>query len=83
MHKTQMDKKSEMLDALATAIDEVLEELYCQRMGFALFMFSFGPKGQAGDYVSNGKKPDMIKFMRDVADRLEAGEDVAIPLGSA
>jgi hypothetical protein len=78
-----MSKREEELDILAGAINEVLQKIYGQKMGFALFMFTFGEEGRAGDYVSNGQKPDMIKFMRDVADRLEAGSAIGRTIGEA
>jgi hypothetical protein len=75
--------KARKLDSLAAAIEEVLKELYGQRMGFALFMFPFEGDGEAGDWVSNGQRPDMIKFMREIADRLEKGQDIGRPVGEA
>jgi hypothetical protein len=75
--------RTRVLDSLAKGIDEVLEEIYGKRVGFALFMFEFGPDGKAGDYVSNSQKEDMIKFMREVADRLEVGQSIGIPIGEA
>ena len=78
-----MLKREVDLDTLAREIDSALEVIYYKKMGFALFMFDFGPEGKAGDYVSNGKKPDMIKFMRDVATRLEAGESIGTVIGEA
>ena len=77
-----MPKPNE-LDNLAEAVEYVLKDLYGKRMGFALFMFPFGGVGIAGDYVSNGTRETMIKFMRETADRIEKGKDIGRPIGTA
>lgn len=74
---------AESLDLLAATLEKYLTTLYGQRMGFALFMFPFSGEGDAGDWVSNGQRGDMIKFMRDIADRLEKGQYIGRPEGSA
>jgi len=74
---------AEALDLLAKRIDEALMTLYGQRMGFALFMFPFSGEGEAGDYVSNATRPNMVKFMREVADRIEVGETIGRVIGEA
>lgn len=81
--KNKLELKTDALNQLAALIDLALAELYGQKMGFALFMFTFGDKPEAGDYVSNGQKPDMIKFMREIADRLEKNKDIGTPIGTA
>ena len=78
-----MLKREVELDILAKEVDSALEVIYDKKMGFALFMFEFGPEAEAGDYVSNGQKPDMIRFMRDVADRLENGQSIGKVIGEA
>jgi hypothetical protein len=76
--------KETQLDILAKALEEVLAEIYGKRLGFALFMFPWGEaEGEAGDYVSNSTRETMIKFMREVADRLEAGEEIPRTVGQA
>lgn len=76
---------SKTLDNLAMALEQMLSELYgVERIGFALFMFALGDDTHtAGDYVSNADRDDMIKFMRSLADRLEKGEEIGRPIGSA
>lgn len=81
--KNKLELKTDALNQLAYLIELALTELYGQKMGFALFMFTFGDDPEAGDYVSNGKKPDMIKFMHEIADRLEKNEDIGTPIGTA
>ena len=70
-----MNERNKTLDLLATAIEQSLTNIYNHRVGFALFMFEFG-SDEAGDYVSNANRKDMIHFMRDLADRLESRDGV-------
>lgn len=42
-------------------------------VGWALLWFGFGAPGIAS-YMSNGQRSDMIKMLRETADRLEAAE---------
>ena len=81
--KNELELKTESLNHLAALIEHILTDIYGQKMGFALFMFTFGDNPEAGDYISNGQKPDMIKFMREIATRLEKNEDIGIPIGTA
>jgi len=70
-----MNERNKTLDLLAKAVEQSLTNIYGKRVGFALFMFEFG-SDTAGDYVSNAERKDMIKFMRDLANRLESRKDV-------
>ena len=72
-----------MLDALAKSVEDALILIYGEKMGFALFMFPFNGEGGAGDYVSNGNRKDMIKFLRETADRIETGKTIGRPIGTA
>jgi hypothetical protein len=77
-------KRVEAMDILAASLDEILPDIYGERVGFALFTFPFGgEKGQVGDWISNSDRSDMIMFMRDIADRLEAGESIPRTIGEA
>lgn len=76
------DKHTEMLDAIGEGLSEALEEIYGKKVGFAFFMFEFGSK-TPGDYVSNAKREDMIKFMRELADRLEKRDYIPRSIGEA
>jgi hypothetical protein len=78
-----MDRPITRLDILAKLIESELVNIYGKRMGFALFMFEFDSDLKAGDYVSNAKRKTMIKFMREVADRIEKNQDIGIPIGTA
>jgi hypothetical protein len=77
-------KRVEAMDILAASLDEILPDIYGERVGFALFTFPFGgQEGQPGDWISNAERKDMIKFMREIADRLEAGQDIPRTIGEA
>lgn len=58
------------LRGLADRISEQLPE----GIGFALVTFTVGEGGYAG-YVSNARRADMIKALRECADKLEAKRD--------
>lgn len=58
------------LRGLADHITETLPE----GTGFALVTFTLGEGGYAG-YVSNARRADMIKALRECADTLEARRD--------
>lgn len=44
-------------------------------MGFALIVFDFDNPG-IGNYISNAERSDMIKSLRETADRLERNQDI-------
>jgi hypothetical protein len=76
-------QKPHKLDILAKALEELLSDMYgVERIGFALFMFNFDTS-LVGDYLSNAEREDMIKFMRELADRLEKGEFIPRTIGEA
>lgn len=78
-----MRENEENMNKLGRALDEVLRSMYGQRIGFALFTFPFSGEGEVGDYISNGKREYMIKFMRELADRLESREYIPPTIGNA
>lgn len=76
-------KQEKDLALLAKALDEMLPEIYeTDKMGFALVVFEFHKPG-IGDYVSNADRPDMIKALRELADRLEKNEIIPAAIGQA
>jgi hypothetical protein len=76
-------QKPHKLDILAKALEDLLSDMYgVERIGFALFMFNFDTS-LVGDYLSNAEREDMIKFMRELADRLEKGEFIPRTIGEA
>ena len=70
------------LSEIARNISDQLKSLYGKSMGFALTIFEFYNPG-VGDYVSNAERSDMIKALRECADRLEAKEDIPKTIGEA
>jgi hypothetical protein len=70
------------LQFLAGGIKEMLAHLYGKQMGFALIIFEFSDVG-IGDYISNAQRSDMIKALRECADRLETKEYIPKTIGEA
>ena len=58
---------------LATVIDRMNVEAFGDRKGFVLLVFEFGAPG-VSNYISNAARSDMIKALRELADRLEQAE---------
>lgn len=68
------------LRTLAEFLEGTLEHLYDKQMGFMLIAFELGDVKGHADYIANGKREDMIKFLRETADRLEAKQDIPASL---
>ena len=64
----------EFYEDLARQIDDQLEHAAGERMGFTVLVFRTGAPGIA-HYVCNCDRSDMIKALRETADRLEANQD--------
>lgn len=58
---------------LAAGIDGVLKDNAGMPKGFALIVFEFHEPG-IGNYISNADREDMIKALRETADRIEKNE---------
>jgi hypothetical protein len=63
-----------LLRGIATAIEQTLYEKL-GKMGFALVIFEFYEPG-IGHYVSNAKREDIVKALRELAGRLEKKQDI-------
>lgn len=64
----------ELMKALGYTIDKALKD-HLENIGFVLITFGFKTAG-IGNYISNGKREDIIKALREAADKLEANEDL-------
>jgi len=75
MDKCSVDQENtdEIMRILANAITEVFPQKY----GFALLVFPFNSPGTA-NYISNARRDDMIKALREKADILEKGGDICV-----
>ena len=76
-----MEKEHELLGQIATALDEIVQEEFGRELGFCILLFEFGGPG-IGNYAHNASRDDMIKCLRETADRLEAREDIPPAIGS-
>ena len=66
----------EKLEWVAQGIAQIVGPLFDQSGAcFALLGFTPGDRGWA-TWVSNARRADMIRALRDMADRLEMGEDM-------
>lgn len=70
------------LQKIAVNISLELEKLYGEQMGFALLCFPFYQPG-IGDYISNAQRKDMIKALREAANRLENKEIIPVTQGES
>ena len=61
------------MQALAAEIDEAINgPTLPKRTGFALLLFPFdGPEGARTNWVSNGKREDMIVALKEILARFE------------
>ncbi len=60
-------------ERLCREVGDILANRVCPPgIGFALILFTFEPGWST--YVANAKRQDMIRELRDLADRLERGE---------
>ena len=67
----------DVAQAIAGQIGAAVDEMNVQ-VGFALLVFTFGEEGFS-TYVSNANREDMIKALRENADRLEADDGIVPP----
>ena len=74
---SEIEKQREIqnvLQALAVGINETLKSFFGE-IGFALLTFEFHAPG-VSNYISNAQREDMIKALRETADRLEKKQDI-------
>lgn len=74
-----MTKRRRELESIVRLIaDEMVAEMNNANtgppIGFMLMLFDFGPGGFSA-YVSNAARADMVRLLREQADRMEAGTD--------
>ena len=74
-------KQEIFLRDLISAVSNVLDDEYDKHMGIALIIFDFD--GDQTDYICNAKRKEMIKALRETADRIEKNETIPATIGSA
>lgn len=77
-----LEESEEFLGAIATAIDELLNEDGERVNGFCLLTFEFNRPG-ISNYVSNAKREDMIRALEETLLRLKNKEDIPRAQGHA
>ena len=76
----KMQQTEEKTRDMAATIDAWIEEIYSQRMGFALIVFKFNKPGNC-NYISNGKRASMIEALKEAATRLELNQIMPASIG--
>ena len=66
-----MSTERERCEATCKQIGRLLAASIPPGIGFFLSVFSFDPTDQWSTYMSNGHRADMVKFLRELAARLE------------
>lgn len=68
-----MSDTNELMRAMAASLDDVLNSsARPKKNGFVLLVFPFdGPEGQRTNYVSNGKREDIIVALKEIVARFE------------
>lgn len=69
-----MKATAEIMRSAAAAVKKEIPEGY----GFMILVFEFNKPG-ISNYISNAQRPDMIKSLRETADRLENRQDHQTP----
>ena len=64
----------DIMRLLGDAIHYTLKDNFGPK-GFALIVFNFHEPG-ISNYISNARREDMIKSLRETADRLEKNQDI-------
>lgn len=77
-----MDATSAAMRRIATNLDKDIQKEFGRQLGFMLVVFEFGKPG-ISNYISNGRRSDCIKAMRETADKLESKEDIPPTIGEA
>ena len=74
--------ETKFMDILSSGLGGMLPRFYGQKMRY--FLMVFPPEhGELAGYVSNCPRAELIAGLRRAADRLEAGDDIELPTGSA
>jgi hypothetical protein len=71
MTEKNLIELEQLMRVLAKTVTEVLPET-----GFALLTFDLNKAEGIGNYISNGERGDMIKALRELAERLENNETI-------
>ena len=68
-----MSDTNELMRAMAASLDEALNgETRPKKNGFVLLVFPFdGPEGQRTNYISNGKREDILVALKEIVARFE------------
>lgn len=71
-----LEYTKELMRGLGTGVDEAAEHVMGRKMAFVVLLADFGTDLATGNYVSNIKREDVIKMLRETANRLEKRQDI-------
>lgn len=57
---------------IGKAIDDLVKVRAGENFGFVAIVFPFNESGGISNYISNGKRADIINVLRHTADRIES-----------
>ncbi len=77
-----MIETEEIMQTVAELVDKILKSFCTDKLGFVILVHKLHTPG-LGNYVSNCKRDDMIKALREAADRIEKNEIIPPTIGSA
>jgi len=76
---TEQYNAEKVLRGLAKVVDGGLKN-FAPGFGFSLIVFKFNEPG-ISNYISNAKRTDMIKALKETVERLEKGQDIPATIG--
>ncbi len=75
--------QEEGLQVIAQVLNDTLPKIYGVQMGFFLVVTPYDTEKPVCDYIGNAHREDAIEWLRETADRLEAGKDIPVTEGEA
>jgi hypothetical protein len=76
-----MSNQEEGLRVIAGMLDEILLQVYGQKMGFFLVTTPFDTDDAIADYIGNAERKESVEWMKETIDRLEKQELIPATVG--
>lgn len=70
---SEVQRREQFLRDVLGALEEVMKQVYGERMGILLLVFEFNKAGMT-DYISNAQRDTMIESMKETIKRFENNE---------
>lgn len=75
--------QEECMRSVAKGVNEALEMIYGQKMGFVIVTTPFNESNSVSDYIGNIERSDVVELMRETAERLEKNQIIPAAQGNA